>query len=176
MKNFSFFPPKWNFRLETRIFRMGRRFLHVRDGRQGNPISTHGLVFGALWESQALVICASSLFSSCFFSLLRLAGCSSPDLSLAHSWCLCSHTTPCLYLLFVMSVMRSLQAYTGWVRQQGTHAWEEEEQLTYVHFITWPQITSLNHLNTLSKSFIWHLCVLSSNSYCTLPAKVSQRY
>lgn len=87
-----------------------------------------------------------------------------------------SHYTPSPYLLCVTSVMCSLQAHTGWVGQQGNHAWEEEEQLTSAHFITWPQITSLNHLDTFSRSFVCHFCMLPSSGHCTLLAEVSQRY
>lgn len=80
------------------------------------------------------------------------------------------------FLLFVTCVTCSRQAHTGWVGQQVNRAWEEEEQLTSVHFITWSQISSLNHLDILFQSFICHFRMLPSKSQCPLPAKDSQRY
>ena len=117
----------------------------------------HGLAFETWCYSQAG--CLPSQPEYCFSALPRLAVCSS-SMSLAHSQSLCSHTTPCPYLLFVISIMCSLQAHTGRVGQQGDLAWHEEEQLTFVHFITWPQITSLNKFNSFIILSVIHLPLL----------------
>lgn len=139
-----------------------------KKNREINFLSTHDLAFETWWYSKALVVCPPSLSIASLFCPGLL-----PALPLiyhsptSNAFVLTIHF---LYLLFVTFFMCALQAHTGMVGQQGSRAWDDEEKLTSVHFITWSQITSQNGFN--SKHF---LCHSSATFACSTPDVTVQR-
>ena len=154
----AFFPPKWNFWLDTWIYRIGKMISSCVKWKtekslinsqpwlwsfvifSGSGYLPHVVCIMYVWlprkQSDITEWLSTAEPECCFLSLPRLVTCSSLNLSHAHSQHLCSHTTPSLYLQFLTAIVCSLQAHTDGIGQQGSHVWKEEEQLTSVHLIT----------------------------------------
>lgn len=83
----------------------------MQHGRRRNPISVHALAFGALWYSQALVVCPSSLNIASFLC---------PGLSAALPL-ICHSSTPSAFVLTLHTLSIPPVCNICHVLSAGTH-------------------------------------------------------